>query len=372
VSSDKQEQRVFHTLDGLRGVAALFVAMRHTSFFHHVGVYGGYLAVDLFFVLSGFVIAHAYERRLAAGLSVRRFLAMRYLRLWPVYVLGAVLGLIAALLHAFPGKDNLTLAQVAHTAPFALVMLPGPHIKTMLYPVNSVAWSLGLELLVNAAYALAWRPLLRPAVLGAVLASSAIALIGAVWWFGKLDVGFTWADAWGGVPRVLFSFTAGLAIYRLHRRWPPRLRVPAWAPMALLPVLLWVKVDPVVYPLVCVIGVFPVLVLAAIETRPAPGAVRVFTWLGLASYPLYALHKPAGEIVTWLLRHHAPQTLSWTVWIGAPYLVVLAAACLLVERFYDRPVRRGLTAGLDRAIAAIRRRSRRGASEDAELAAERT
>ena len=119
MTTDTREKRVFHTLDGLRGVAALFVAMRHTNLFHRAGIHGGYLAVDLFFVLSGFVIAHAYERRLASGLSVGRFMAARYLRLWPVYVLGAALGLIAALMHALPGKDNLTPLQVAQTAPFA-------------------------------------------------------------------------------------------------------------------------------------------------------------------------------------------------------------------------------------------------------------
>jgi peptidoglycan/LPS O-acetylase OafA/YrhL len=368
VTADKDQQRVFHTLDGLRGVAALFVAMRHTSFFHHVGIHGGYLAVDLFFVLSGFVIAHAYERRLAAGLSVGRFLAMRYLRLWPVYALGAVLGLIAAALQALPGKDNLTLAQVAHIAPFALAMLPGPHVKPMLYPVNSVAWSLALELLVNVAYALVWRPMRRPYGLAAALAVSAIALIGATCWFGKLDVGFTWNDAWGGIPRVLFSFTAGLAVYRLHQHWTWRPGPPAWVPLLVLAPLLWVKLDPVIYPLVCVLALFPAIVLAAVEARPGARAVRVFTWLGLASYPLYALHKPTGEIVTWFLRRHAPQTLHGAVWIGVPYLAALSALCLVVERFYDRPVRRGLSSAMDWAIAVVKRR--RSRSSDAELAAE--
>ena len=86
---DRGEKRFFSGLDGLRGMAALFVAMRHISFFHNLGVHGGYLAVDLFFVLSGFVIANAYEARLASGLSAKRFLALRYVRLWPVYAAGA-------------------------------------------------------------------------------------------------------------------------------------------------------------------------------------------------------------------------------------------------------------------------------------------
>ena len=173
MAAQRNDRRVFATLDGLRGVAAVFVAMRHIAFFKALNIHGGYMAVDLFFVLSGFVIAHAYERRFERGLTAGRFLASRYLRLWPVYALGAVLGLIAAAAHALPGRDNLTGAEVLRTAPFALAMLPGPHIKPMLYPVNSVAWSLALELLINAAYAFAWRPLKDSRILAATLAVSA-------------------------------------------------------------------------------------------------------------------------------------------------------------------------------------------------------
>ena len=352
----KSDQRVYHALDGLRGVAALFVAMRHTSFFHRAGIHGGYLAVDLFFVLSGFVIAHAYEKRLASGLPVGRFLVARYLRLWPVYALGALVGLAAAAMQALPGRDNLSLGQVAATAPFALAMLPGPPFKASIYPVNSVAWSLALELLVNAAYALAWRPLRRPVVLAGALALFAAWLAVAAVAYGKLDVGFAWTNAAGGAPRVLFSFTAGLAVYRLHKSGLFRLRLPAWLPLAALPVLLWVQVDPVVYPLVCVLAIFPAIVFAAAAAPTGPWLVATFRPLGLVSYPLYALHKPVGEILAWLLHHQAPWILAWGPWIGVPYIAVLAGVCLLVERFYDRPVRRTLTEAVDRLFRMRRRR----------------
>jgi len=355
--SERGERRLFQALDGLRGVAAVFVAMRHTAFFHNAGIKGGYLAVDLFFVLSGFVIAHAYERRLAAGLTPARFMLMRYLRLWPVYALGAVIGLVAAGLHALPGRDNLTLEQVWRTAPFALAMLPGPHIKPMLYPVNSVAWSLALELLINAAYAFAWRPLRDARVMGAVLAVSLAGLVGAAWWFGKLDVGFGWTDAWGGLPRVAFSFTAGLAVYRLFSAaaWRPgRL---AWAPFALLPALLWFNLDNMVYPLVCVVLAFPAVVFLAASAEPGPRVGRLFAWLGAASYPLYALHKPIGELVSLAVVRTAPR-LTHSVGLGIAYLLVLVVASVLVERWYDRPVRAALTRSLAWAEAALRPRLR--------------
>jgi peptidoglycan/LPS O-acetylase OafA/YrhL len=347
LAGERGDKRTFATLDGLRGVAALFVAMRHTSFFHGLNIHGGYLAVDLFFVLSGFVIAHAYERRLAQGLSPGRFLAMRYLRLWPVYVLGALLGLIAAASHALPGHDNMPLRDVARTAPFALAMLPGPHIKPMLYPVNSVAWSLALELLINGVYAFTWRYLRDARVLIAVLAASAAALIAACLGFGKLDIGFQWSDAVGGLPRVAFSFAAGLAVHRLYRAGAWRPRLPAWAPLALLVPLLWVKLDEIVYPLVCVLAVFPVMVLASANTEPSRRAAPAFAWLGAVSFPLYALHKPVGELVT-LLAHRAwPRGDHLGPWIGVPYLAAMCLVCALVERRYDGPVRRVLMGGFD-------------------------
>ena len=349
---EREEKRVFHGLDGLRGVAALFVAMRHTSFFHNLGIHGGFLAVDLFFVLSGFVIAHAYERRLEQGMSPARFLALRYLRLWPVYVLGAVLGLIGAFEQALPGRDNLTVSQVAHTAPFALMMLPGPHIKPTLYPVNSVAWSLALELLVNLIYALVWKPLRDPRVLGGVLAGSALALIAAVAWFGKLDIGLTWTNAWGGLPRVAFSFTAGLAVYRVFQARPLRSPLPAWAPVLVLPPLFYLWADDVVWPLVCVLLLFPAIVTVAAASEPSGRTARIFAWLGAVSYPLYALHKPAGELVTLWVRHISPHD-TRNVWIGVPYLCVAIVACALVEQFYDRPARRLLTGLLDGATGLV-------------------
>ncbi len=348
LSAERNDRRVFATLDGLRGVAAVFVAMRHISFFHGLNIHGGYMAVDLFFVLSGFVIAHAYEQRFERGLSPARFLAARYLRLWPVYALGAVLGLITAAAHALPGRDNITGAEVLRTAPFALAMLPGPHIRPVLYPVNSVAWSLALELLVNAAYAFAWKPLKDARILAATLAVSAAALVYACWYWSKLDIGFMWSDWLGGLPRVAFSFTAGLAVYRLYRSGRLRLpRVPAWALLALLPPLMWVKLDETIYPLVCVLAVFPLMVFAAAEARPGAGSASLFERLGAISYPLYALHKPAGEMFVFAIRHGAPQLERLGPWVGAPFVAALMAVCILVERQYDRPFRRLLMAGLD-------------------------
>jgi len=338
--------RAFAALDGLRGVAAVFVAMRHSVFFHGLGVHGGYMAVDLFFVLSGFVIAHAYERRLEAGLSPWRFIVLRYARLWPVYLIGAVLGLIAAWLHALAPRDAMNAAQVIETAPFALAMLPGPPIKPMLYPVDAVAWSLALELAINAVYAFAWKPLRRPAVLAATLALSALALIGAVAWFGTLDIGFEWRNAIGGVPRVVYSFTAGLALHRLHQAGVGRYAAPAWIWVALLAMVFVAQLDSVIAPLVCALALFPLFVFgAAGGVQPGPRLARLFLALGAMSYPLYAIHKPLGSLAVLAARRYAPALMSAPpVLVGIPYILLVIGLSLAIERFYDLPVRRWLSA----------------------------
>jgi peptidoglycan/LPS O-acetylase OafA/YrhL len=226
----------------------------------------------------------------------------------------------------------------------------------MLYPVNSVAWSLALELTVNAVYAIAWRQLRKPVVLGASLAISAAALVAAVAWFGKLDIGFLWRDWIGGLPRVAFSFTAGLAVYQLYRRRAWALKAPAWVTLAGLPVVFCLPLGQTVYPLACVLLLFPALVFA-VASAPEPGArqARLFTLLGAASYPLYALHKPLGELVVLGLRHGAPQMIDRTPLLtGAPYLVALMAGSLLVERWFDRPARKALNAGVGQVSRVLR------------------
>jgi len=355
-AADRDERRVFLTLDGLRGVAAVFVAMRHTPFFHGLGIQSGYLAVDLFFVLSGFVIAHAYQRRLEQGLAPTRFLALRYLRLWPVYALGAALGVVSALCHAMPGKEALGPSEIARAAPLAVAMLPGPAVRQMLYPLNTVAWSLAFELLINLVYAFTWRGLRTPRVLPAVLAVSAAVLAFTVWWFGKLDVGFTWTNAWGGLPRVTFSFAAGLAVQRFYKAWPLRIGLSAWAPLAVLPVLLWKTPDPMIYPLFCVVAVFPPLVAVSAWTEPGRCSARLFAWLGAASYPLYALHRPVAQLTALGLYRTLPKLLHAGVLFAAPYMLVLLAICVLIERVYDRPVRKALSAGFERLMRIAQRR----------------
>jgi peptidoglycan/LPS O-acetylase OafA/YrhL len=252
-----------------------------------------------------------------------------------------------------PQPFNLTPTQIVQSVPFTLAMLPGPVVSSNVYPVIGVAWSLALELIANLAYGLWWRQLCRPVVLTATLSVCAVILVISTLCYGGLDVGYTWANALGGLPRVGFSFIAGVAICRLFGAKSWRLRVWPWAPMLMLPLLFWTKIDPIVYPLICVFVLFPVMIFVAASSEPGPHSARVFAWLGLVSYPLYALHEPVAALVMHVLPNALLQT-YWRVIFGAPYMAALLVLCGLIERYYDRPVRGALTRWFEQTLGWLR------------------
>jgi len=136
----------FGTLDGLRGVAAIVVVLFHAIFGAWVPRFG-YLAVDLFFILSGFVLSHAYDKRFVAGMSVAEFLSLRVVRLYPLYLLGLVLGLCVVRIN--PSIMDAPAAGVLLNFVLNLFDLPGMEIPGTLYrelfPLNVPLWSLFFE-----------------------------------------------------------------------------------------------------------------------------------------------------------------------------------------------------------------------------------
>ena len=101
-----QDTARFYTLDGIRGIAAILVMMRHTIPFFGVDFVESYLAVDIFFLLSGVVITNAYERRLQSGLSVLRFIWIRVVRMYPLYMLGSLISIVAVAFGLFWWIDS--------------------------------------------------------------------------------------------------------------------------------------------------------------------------------------------------------------------------------------------------------------------------
>jgi len=142
--------RTYVTLDGLRGIAALSVVVLHCyRYFGDFTWSSAALAVDLFFVLSGFVLAYAYEAKLPTASGA--FLKARLIRLYPLYLVGTLLGMIEALATMkYGGPAAMDRATFWTSLPFSLAMLPTPW---QMYPFDGVMWSIFFELFINAVWA---------------------------------------------------------------------------------------------------------------------------------------------------------------------------------------------------------------------------
>lgn len=345
--------RTFHTLDALRGVAALIVLAFHGGFFFGMAPPAeGYLAVDLFFAMSGFVIAHRYEADLARGLGLGGFVAVRLRRLYPLFLLGSLLGLMPSLIELASGHlDNLHRATFAAVLP-ALLMLPSHAVafaRLDLYPLNFVSWSLALELFVNVAWAASYRVWSVRNLVG-LLVVSALALVATVAVYGSLDVGFLWTHAPGGLPRAIFGFAAGVLLYKLRGMRLAGPRVPWWTLVLLVPALLFLDPTKIgfalaqpIFDLAFVLLVVPAIVAAAIESEPPAAACGVCALAGLYSYVLYSLHVGfIGLFLRFEERLHFDIT-TMSPARSVAFAVGLAALCWVAHVGYDKPLRRWLS-----------------------------
>lgn len=293
---------VYATLDGIRGVAAVLVAMRHAgSFFPGWDFPQSWLAVDLFFVISGFVIASAYGRRLAEGLTPGEFMRIRLIRLYPLYLAGLLLGLGAGVLCWLSGTDpRLNAGVLAACLMFALVLLPAISSWTdETFPLNPPAWSLFFELVINALYALLHR-FLTPRRLVLIAALSGAILLEMSITGQRLDEGHSWGRFDVGLARVTYSFTLGIVLFHLpcrplmSSRWSAAILLLAAAILMVPQLGAW-------YPLLAITVLMPALVLLGARVEPGPKARRACHLLGRISYPLYVLHAPAAVYVEWTL-----------------------------------------------------------------------
>lgn len=331
-------------LDGLRGVAALCVMGYHYTK-GELGLFpSAPAAVDLFFALSGFVLAHTYEQRLARDLAPGRFLVLRLIRLYPLYICGALLGLLTTAAGMRWGIVPSEPQRLATAAVLAVAFLPSwSSIAGPLYPLDGPAWSLFFELIANTVFA-RWRPATRR-IVWLCLAMLPLLVVASIVAHGP--AGWAWMNALGGIPRVLFSFYLGVLFQRLYRRHGALLpRLPYWIFPAL--VLATLAVDPGTdwetgYYLLLATVVFPVLLLASVGSEPSPRQASFWSWLGGISYAVYVLHQPLQDAGRNLFGRIYPNT-------EYPQLLLLATAVLTIiistvlSRYYDPRARRALTA----------------------------
>ena len=344
----------FLALDGLRGIAAAMVLFTHMGVVsHHVTIFEhGYLAVDLFFVLSGFVIASAYEQRLNASRQpIRDMIRIRLTRLYPMMALGALLGVLAMGLGA--EREQLPIwATLASQLAFVPVLQP----HTDLFVLDTVAWSLMLELGVNLLHAAVLRRL-STRMLFVLAVLSLAPLVWIAWRFQGLDVGWCYETWLGGLARVAFSYLTGLVLYRLYVSGRgPRISAPAPLLLAAAPVALFLQYLPiahaaVVCDLASVILLYPVLVWCAADVKLAGRSASLAALAGTVSFPLYALQLPLAHIfqsdVAPVITPQIGEPLAW-----AAFAIGMVALSAFVARYYDGPIRDWIAAGRKLRIAA--------------------
>lgn len=353
----------YDLLDGLRGVAALTVVCFHLFEAYATShldqrINHGYLAVDFFFILSGFVVGYAYDDRWTK-MTVREFLTRRLVRLQPMAVIGALIGAVMFYTQGCPVWDvsavpvaMLLVATLMNA--FMIPATPGAEIRGVgeMYPLNGPAWSLFFEYIGNVLYALFIRRLSTRALAVLVAAAGCGLAAFSVWGpLGDICVGFslTGENIVGGSLRLLFAFPAGLLLSRVFR--PVRVRGAFWigslavVALASVPRIggsehLWMNG---VYDALCAVVLFPLIVWIGASGKTTDRVTsRVCKFLGDISYPLYMVHYPFIYLYyAWVKNENLTfgQSLPGAAALVAGS-VALAWLCL---RFYDEPVRRFLS-----------------------------
>ena len=350
-------------LDGLRGVAALTVVCFHLFEAYATShldqrINHGYLAVDFFFLLSGFVIGYAYDDRWRT-MTPAEFLKRRLIRLQPMVVIGALIGAAMFYTQGCPVWDvsKISVAALLFATLLNLFMIPatpGHEIRGVgeMYPLNGPTWSLLFEYIGNLLYVLLIRRLSTTALAVLVaLAGCGLAAFAIAGPLGDLCVGFALTDEniVGGSLRLLFAFPAGLLLSRIFK--PVAVRGAFW--ICAIAIVAFSAVPRIggaehlwmngLYDAICTIVIFPLLVFLGASGRTTDRiTTRICRFLGDISYPLYMVHYPFIYLYyAWVKNRQLTFAESLP---GAAALVVgsviLAWLCL---RFYDEPVRSFLT-----------------------------
>ncbi|WP_411971646.1 acyltransferase family protein [Sphingobacterium sp. Lzh-3] len=353
----------YAVLDGLRGVAAITVVCFHifeafaTSHLDQ-RINHGYLAVDFFFILSGFVVGYAYDDRWKT-MTTKEFIKRRIIRLHPMVVMGAIIG---AVLFYFQGCSVWDVTKVTFSSLAIATLLnallipaiPGHEVRGLgeMFPLNGPSWSLFFEYIGNILYALVIRRFSTKALAGLVIlfgiGLAAFAILGPL---GDICAGFslTGTEFTAGSLRLLFSFTAGLLLSRIFKSL--QIKGAFWiCSLILVPLLAMPRIGGAehlwmngLYDTLCCVVVFPLLVILGASGKGESGITSwLCKFLGDISYPLYMVHYPFIYLYyAWVKNENLSFEESLpgaaAVVIGS---IVLAYGCL---KLYDIPVRRYLS-----------------------------
>lgn len=371
----------YEILDGLRGVAAMIVVAFHLFETYSPGVTGqilnhGYLAVDFFFVLSGFVIGYAYDDRWSKGMGTWTFFKRRLIRLHPLLIMGTLVG--AALFFFtgdhpdFPLVNNTEWWQVLLVMAFCFTLLPLPSTMDIrgwaeTNPLNGAIWSLQWEYIANILYAFVLRRLSKVflgvlVAVGAVLTIILCLNIDVTGWLSAREYATnTVIGGWSttpeqlqiGVTRLLYPFLCGLLLSRM-----PKLRIHIsngfwWCSLMIAAILVVPRIGGAnpenfwmngLYEAVAILVLFPLIVCIGAGSSEMGGkSFRVCKFLGDISYPLYVTHYPLVYLQMSFATTHADAPLGVHVMVAVSLFLIAVGMAYAFLKLYDLPLRKWLS-----------------------------
>jgi peptidoglycan/LPS O-acetylase OafA/YrhL len=336
--SGKNMKTRFSSLDAIRGIAAMAV-----MFLHYSGRSGlnwmprAWMAVDLFFIMSGFVLMHSYSAKISEGkLNFFEFIRIRLIRLMPLYLLGLLLGYFSVI---YSCRLPNTTCESSIMPAVAYGMLVLPYFTKIMwpfgigsiqspFPLNGPAWSFCFELFVNLVFFI-WIVSTKKRHLWLVICVALLSLVAAYHFNGSVNGGWTNSNFYVGFPRVIYHFFIGVLIYTQYQKYGLNSKL-----IAFISVALFLAVFSVNSSLVSMFTLFilaPFVVLANAKITFKGNFESVCTWLGDISYPLYITHWPIFQLL-YLFGHLENLTLPLRVIFMGLIAVMFAWIFSIIDR----------------------------------------
>ena len=368
----------YEILDGLRGVAAMLVVAYHLFEIHYHGgpdqpINHGYLAVDFFFVLSGFVIGYAYDDRWDK-MSTWAFFKRRLIRLHPMVIFGTLFGALMFYFGScaeFPLINDTPWWMVVLVMLWCFTMIPLPHSMDIrgwaeTNPLNGPAWSLQWEYLANILYAFLFRRFSKAAlgICVTIFAVMTITLCLDIDVTGFLQersyASYTVVGGWSttpdqlqvGLTRLLYPFFSGLLVSRVGKLI--KVRGGFWWCSLMIAVLFcmpWMGLGTEgdarwtngLYEAFCILICFPLIVAIGAESSVKGGKSEAINrFLGDISYPLYITHFPLIYMLMSWTDSHKDAPIGTHIFVSVCVFILAILIAYGAYRLYDLPVREWL------------------------------
>ena len=352
-----RSKKRYEILDGLRGVASLIVITFHFFELYSLGqpdkqiINHGYLAVDFFYVLSGFVIGYAYDDRWDR-MSYWDFYKRRLIRLHPMVIAGSIVGLCYYFYGEGPSCPFIQDVKPYYyflTIIMNFLMIPTPVEMDIrgwgeTNSFNGPNWTLIYEYLINILYSLVFRRL-HTIIIGILCLLSALLTVNLALNFDVFNVmkerisnKYTMIGGWSltscelcvGFTRLFYPFFVGYLVYRLNLKIK-------------LPYSFFICSFLLIF-FLCFIRIGgDVIMIGAGDDTKNEIIIKISKFLGEISYPIYITHYPIIYANSAWIDFHKNDSLFNKIMmsIGSFFIMLFNAYCLI--ELYDKPVRKWLS-----------------------------